>query len=81
MHLLDELIILYDDFSKHLVQGDSGLDLKLLRALIDHGQNFRDKLLLSIKIALEDGYTVPEYVALLVMIWLFQKQQTTLYLS
>jgi hypothetical protein len=54
MHLFNYLVILDYDISQHSVESDPRFDLELLRALVDHRKNFRDKLLLCIQITLED---------------------------
>ena len=48
MDLLDDFVVLNDDVSQHSVQSDPRLYLELLRALVDHAQDFGDQLFLCL---------------------------------
>ena len=72
MNLFDNLVILDDDVSQHLVQSDSGLHLQLLRALVDHSQDLGNQLLLGLWVTLEDRLAISKDIALLIVIGLFQ---------
>ena len=78
MDLFDYFVIFYNNIPQHVVEGNTSFYLELLTTLVYHCEYFGNKLLLSIEVAFENRFAIPEDITLLIVIWLLKEDETTL---